>query len=112
MRLIRRLRYFIRRQDRDIAEEMELHRQMTEDQQRTEGLSAEEARYAARRLMGNLTQAREEARGGWLAAWIQSVFQDLRYAGRSLMNQPAFTSLALLALVLGMGLNPSLFTVF
>jgi predicted permease len=39
------------------------------------------------------------------------VAQDLRYASRSLAAQPSFTSMALLALVLGIGLNTSVFTV-
>ena len=46
-----------------------------------------------------------------VGAWLGSVLQDLRYAGRSLTAQPSFTSMALLALVLGIGLNTSVFTV-
>jgi predicted permease len=112
MRLLRRFRYLLRRrrEARELAEEIELHRAMAEDAQRAAGLSEEAARAAARRLMGNVTLAREDARRVWLAAWLESILQDLRYAVRSLASQPGFTAMALLALVLGIGLNTSLFT--
>jgi predicted permease len=112
--MLRRLRYLLhlRREARDLTEEMEAHRAMAEDRERAAGLSEEEAHYAARRLLGNATQSREDSGHVWLAAWIGSVFQDLRYAARSLRSQPGFTSLALLALILGIGLNTSLFTIF
>src|SRR5690242_7499907 len=42
---------------------------------------------------------------------LASVFRDLRYAGRSLAQAPAFTSVAVLALALGIGANSAIFTV-
>src|SRR6185503_3743472 len=46
-----------------------------------------------------------------LAVWFGSVLQDLRYAWRSLAGHASFTAMALTALVLGIGLNTSVFTV-
>jgi len=43
--------------------------------------------------------------------WFGSVLQDLRYAWRSLAGHASFTAMALTALVLGIGLNTSVFTV-
>ena len=112
MRLIHRIQYLLRqrRHERELAEEIESHRQMVEDQQRAAGLPEQDARHAAHRAMGSATLAREDARGVWIATWVQSVFQDLGYAARSLKSQPGFTALALLALALGTGVNTSLFT--
>src|SRR5688572_3296285 len=42
---------------------------------------------------------------------LESLVQDVRYGVRSLCSQPLFTTMALLALVAGIGLNTALFTV-
>ena len=43
-------------------------------------------------------------------AWIDGWVKDLRYAASSLITQPAFTAMALLALVVGIALNVGVFT--
>ncbi len=112
MRILRRLMYVFRgrRHEVELAEEMEFHRQMAEAAERENGRP--DASDSARRRMGNMMQASEEARGVWLAPWVEGVWQDLQYGARSLIKQPGFTAMALLALGLGIGLNTSLFTVF
>jgi macrolide transport system ATP-binding/permease protein len=112
--LLRRLRarFRYRRFDDDLAEEMAFHQAMKEQELEQDGITAADVRAAARREMGNITRAREDSRGVWIASWLESVWQDIVYAVRSLRRQPAFTFAALAALVLGIGLNSSAFTLF
>jgi hypothetical protein len=43
-------------------------------------------------------------------AWIDGWLKDLRYAANTLVTQPAFTAMALFALVVGIALNVGVFT--
>ncbi len=43
-------------------------------------------------------------------AWIDGCYKDLRYAAHTLIAQPAFSAMALLALVVGIALNVGVFT--
>ena len=62
--------------------------------------------------MGNTTLAREDARAAWIAPWLESVWQDLRYGVRHLRAHPAFTITTAATLLLATVLNTSFFTVF
>jgi predicted permease len=113
-RLLRRLRARIRyrRFDADLAEEIEFHRAMKQREGERAGLTPTEARLMSHQQMGNVTLARESSRGVWIASWLDGLLQDVRFAFRSLRGQPGFTIAACTALVLGIGLNTSLFTFF
>lgn len=112
--LLRRLRARIRyrRFNADLAEEIEFHRAIKQREGERAGLTPAEARLMSHRDMGNVTLARETSRGVWIAPWLDGLSQDVRYAFRSLRRQPGFTLAACTALVLGIGLNTSLFTFF
>ncbi len=111
--LFRRLRYWLRRDELDAAltEELEFHRQLKQQAFERDGMSPTDAHHAARRELGNVTQAREAARHVWIWPWIDSVRQDVGYAVRSLRRQPGFTCLSVVVLGIAVGLNASLFTV-
>lgn len=113
-RLFRRLRYWFRQDDHEaaLAEELEFHRAMKQEDLEAEGLAPAHARFAARRAMGNVTLAREDSRAQWIWPWLESVWQDTRIAVRALLRQPGFTLLSVVVLGVAIGLNTSLFTVF
>ena len=43
---------------------------------------------------------------------LESLRQDLRYAARTLRRNPGFTSVSILALALGISVNPVVFTAY
>ena len=91
--LIRRLRARIRnrRFDDDLAEELRFHEEMKREELERNGMSADGARAAARRALGNVTLMKEDARRVWIGRWLEILLQDARYAARSLSRQPVHT---------------------
>lgn len=110
LRLLRRLSFVLSRRD-EVAEEMELHRQMKADALRARGVSEVEIASATQRAMGNDLLAREQARDVWIPLWLQDITQDVKFGARMLIKDRRFTVAAVLALGLGIGVNNSVFTI-
>ena len=113
MRLLRRLSYLVRwrRSDAELSEELDVHRELTQRDLERGGLTPGDAALAARRRLGNLTRAREDARDVWGWTWLQDFWQDVRFGLRVLAKDSRFTLAVVITLGLGIGVNNSVFTI-
>jgi hypothetical protein len=111
--MARRLRMLVRRHefDADLAEEMRLHMELRQQEQREAGMTAEDAHAAARRQFGNATYLREESRLAWGWAWFEHMAQDVRYGARMLRKAPGVSLIAILTIALGVGATTAIFSV-
>jgi predicted permease len=95
--------------DDDLDREIRAHLELEAEERVAAGTPADDARDAARRVFGNVTRIREDARAVWIAPWVDHVQQDLRYAARRLRRAPGFALTAIVILIAGIGLNLAFF---
>ena len=117
MRWVQRLRMaalmlFNRKSETErLNHELEFHLEQQISENIANGMEPERARSAALRLFGNPTLLRDEARTFWSWNWLDGLWRDLRYGGRTLLRTPGFSVTAILVMALGIGATTSLFTI-
>lgn len=94
--------------DAGLDEEMAFHRQQIEEQLRSDGMSAKEARYASTRQFGNAVRLKEQSHE-IVGFRLETVAQDMRFALRQSAHNSGFAMTAVLILALGIGASTAIF---
>ncbi|MGH7487268.1 MAG: ABC transporter permease, partial [bacterium] len=105
---------FIVRRERfreELEEEMRLHQELRTKANINSGMTRSAAAAASRRAFGNTGIAQSASQDAWGTRWMESLEMDLRYASRTLRNNPWFTIVAVLTLGVGIASTTAMFTV-
>jgi putative ABC transport system permease protein len=105
-------RFFRRkRADADLLDEIESYIREEIAENRSRGMSEEEANRRARIKLGNPTTVRESLWRQNAIPLIDNLVRDFRYAARTLLRTPGFSLVAIGVMALCIGATTSLFTV-
>lgn len=96
--------------DCEFDEEVEAHLASLTERFVRRGLSPEEARYAARKEFGGVTQITNELRERSRFRPLETLLQDSGYVLRQMRKSPLFAIASILTLALGIGANTAIFT--
>jgi predicted permease len=97
--------------DEDLADEVRDHIERRTADLQSRGLGAAEARRQAALSFGNVTGVRETSREIRLWVTLEGSLQDLRYAWRGLLRNPAFAITAIASLGLVVGANTAIYSI-
>src|SRR5262245_31751796 len=107
---LRSLRHWTRTES-ELAEEIRFHLAEEAEERAAAGLTAEQARAAARKDFGSTALVEEDVREIWGWASAERLIQDIRYAARTLRRAPGLAAAAVGSSALGIGACSTVFAI-
>ena len=99
-----------RRRDAELRAEIDAHVAEATDELTRQGMRPADARHAALRKFGGVTQTIEAHRAQRRFTFFSTLAQDLRYAVRTLTRAPGFAIVTILTLAIGILGNTTIFS--